>query len=154
MPKFDTRVQELRYRILKEVAIAYKNNQLKEKLLEIPKIIVPGPKPSMRCCIYKERAIVEERMSLILKAKEKNDSNVIKVIPIACDECPLGGYFIGDACRGCIAHRCEQSCPKKAIYFDENQRAHINKEMCINCGLCVTMMTCLTSPMFLKRSSK
>lgn len=136
MPKFDTRVQELRYRILKEVAIAYKNNQLKEKLLEIPKIIVPGPKPSMRCCIYKERAIVEERMSLILKAKEKNDSNVIKVIPIACDECPLGGYFIGDACRGCIAHRCEQSCPKKAIYFDENQRAHINKEMCINCGLC------------------
>ena len=28
MPKFDTRVQELRYRILKEVAIAYKNNQL------------------------------------------------------------------------------------------------------------------------------
>ena len=62
--------------------------------------------------------------------------NVIKVIDIACDECPLGGYSVTDACRGCIAHRCSEACPKKAINFTNNLTATINKDLCINCGLC------------------
>ena len=65
-----------------------------------------------------------------------DNTNVINVIPIACDECPLGGYHVTDECRGCIAHRCINACPKKCITFDEKLRAHINKELCINCGLC------------------
>ena len=96
MPKFDTRVQELRYRVLKEIAKHAYKGDLQESLLDIPKTIVPGPKPSMRCCIYKERAIVDERVSLILKAKSKGTSNVIKVISIACDECPIGGYAVSE----------------------------------------------------------
>lgn len=136
MPKFDTKVQELRYRILKEVAIGAFNENLNDIIMGIQKKIVPGPKPSMRCCIYKERAIVNERLDLILKASSKKTDNVIKVLQIACDECPLGGYTVTDACRGCIAHRCEQSCKKDAIYFDDDQRAHINKDKCVNCGLC------------------
>ena len=64
MLKFDTNVQELKYKVLKEVARASFNGDLLEKYNEIPKIIVPGPKPTMRCCIYKERAIVLERMKL------------------------------------------------------------------------------------------
>lgn len=136
MPKFDTRVQELRYRVLKETAKHAYKGDLQESLLDIPKTIVPGPKPSMRCCIYKERAIVDERVSLILKAKSKGTSNVIKVISIACDECPIGGYAVSDACRGCIAHRCSEACPRHAISFDQNLRASIDKTKCVNCGLC------------------
>ena len=83
MPKFDTRVQELRYRVLKEIAKHAYEGDLQESLLDIPKVIVPGPKPSMRCCIYKERAIVDERIALIIKAKSKSDKNVINVLPIA-----------------------------------------------------------------------
>ena len=41
----------------------------------------------MSCCIYKDRAIVAERIRIALGGN-KDDSNVIQVIDIACDECP------------------------------------------------------------------
>lgn len=51
--KFDTKVQDLKYRVLREVARqAWKGNLL-ESLTDIPKTIVPGREPTMRCCIYK-----------------------------------------------------------------------------------------------------
>lgn len=136
MPKFDTRVQELRYSVLKEIIHHLKQNDLNESFYDIPKAIVKGPKPSMRCCIYKERAIVEERVTIATKFKIHGNENVIHVIPIACDECPLGGYTVSDACRGCIAHRCHEACPKKCISFDDKLQAHIDKSVCVNCGLC------------------
>ena len=136
MPKFDTRVQELRYSILREIISHLQKEDLEESFYEIPKAIVKGPKPSMRCCIYKERAIVEERVTVATKFKIRGDENVIQVLPIACDECPLGGFTVSDACRGCIAHRCAEACPRKCISFDENLHAHIDKTRCVNCGLC------------------
>ncbi len=136
MPKFDTRVQELRYNVLKRVITHLDQGDLKESFYDIPKEVIPGPKPSMRCCIYKERAIIQERIKIAAFHNSKMDENVIKVIPIACDECPLGGYTVSDACRGCIAHRCSEACPKKCISFDENLRAHIDKSQCVNCGMC------------------
>ena len=133
---FDTSVQELKYKVLKEIAKSYFNGTLLEDFNEIPSKIVPGPKPTMRCCIYKERAIVLERMKVALGGNKEID-NVVEVIKIACDECPLGGYEVTNRCRGCIAHRCEKACHKNAISFDEvTHTAHINKELCINCGMC------------------
>ena len=117
MPKFDTRVQQLRYTVLKEIIRHIDRHDLEASLYDIPKTVVPGPKPSMRCCIYKERAIVEERVEIATRHSIKDDENIIKVIQIACDECPLGGYTVSDACRGCIAHRCSEACPKKCITF-------------------------------------
>ena len=136
MIKFDTRVQELKFLVLKEIAKSTYNNTLLEDYNEIPQRIIPGPKPRMRCCIYKERAIVLERMKLALGGN-KNIDNVIEVIKIACDECPLGGYEVTNRCRGCIAHRCAGACRKDAIVFDEkNHTASIDKSKCINCGMC------------------
>ncbi len=48
----------------------------------------------------------------------------------------MGGYTVTETCRGCIGHACKQACPKGAISIDANHRAHINKEKCVNCGLC------------------
>ncbi len=135
-PIFDTRVQELKHKVLKEIAKSYFNGTLLEDYNSIPNKIVPGPKPTMRCCIYKERAIVLERMKLALGGS-KEINNIVEVIKIACDECPLGGYEVTNRCRGCIAHRCQMACHKDAISFDEiTHTAHINKEKCINCGMC------------------
>jgi [FeFe] hydrogenase (group B1/B3) len=89
----------------------------------------------MRCCIYKERAILEERIKLAMGGNKANP-NVMEVIDIACDECPMGGYNVTDSCRGCIAHYCQGACKKNAIVYDENLKAHIDKTKCINCGLC------------------
>lgn len=132
--KFDTQVQILKYKVLKEVAKKAWNNEL-QNVLDIPNIIIPGNKPTMRCCVYKERAILGERVKLAMGG-DKNNPNVIDVISIACDDCPAGGYQVSNACRGCLAHRCQNVCPRNAIYFDEYQHAHIDKTKCVECGMC------------------
>ena len=133
--KFDTEVQHLKYRVLKEVAKHAFDGTLMDGMYEIPKTIVPGKEATMRCCVYKERAIVEERIKIAMGG-DKENPNVIEVIDIACDECPVGGHVVTDSCRGCIAHRCEAVCPRGAISFDANKRAHIDKSKCIECGMC------------------
>lgn len=135
MRKFDTKVQHLKYKVLKEVARLAWNDTLLENLMDIPQMIIPGKTPTMRCCVYKERAIVAERVKLAMGGN-KDNPNVIEVIEIACDECPMGGYEVTNACRGCLAHRCEDACKFGAIYFDQNHVTHIDKTKCRECGAC------------------
>lgn len=135
MRKFDTKVQHLKYKVLREVAREEWKGTLLEKITDIPKRIVPGSEPTMRCCVYKERAILSERIKLAIGGNRLN-SNVIEVIDIACDECPVGGYEVTEACRGCLAHRCEDVCKRGAITFDNHQKAHIDKTKCVECGQC------------------
>ena len=133
--KFDTKVQYLKYKVLREVARHAWNDTLLDNILEIPKTIVPGNTPTMRCCVYKERAILGERVKLAMGG-DKTNPNVIEVIETACDECPMGGYEVTNACRGCLAHRCMDACRFGAISFDSNHVAHIDKNLCKECGAC------------------
>ncbi|MBQ7838693.1 MAG: 4Fe-4S dicluster domain-containing protein [Clostridia bacterium] len=135
MRKFDTKVQYLKYKVLREVARLSWNDTLYDNILDIPKNLVPGNEPTMRCCVYKERAILAERVKIAMGG-DKLNPNVIEVIDIACDECPVGGYEVTNACRGCLAHRCEDVCKKGAITFDNNHVAHIDKSKCVECGAC------------------
>ena len=96
--KFDTRVQHLKYKVLREVARAEWEGQLAERIPSIPKEIIPGKVPTMRCCVYKERAILTERIRLACGG-DKENPNVIEVLDIACDECPAGGYVLTESCR-------------------------------------------------------
>ena len=133
--KFDTKVQHLKYKVLREVAREAWNDTLLENLLNIPQKIIPGNTPTMRCCVYKERAIVGDRVKLAMGGNTDNP-NVIEVIDIACDDCPMGGYEVTNACRGCLAHRCEDVCRRQAITFDAQHVAHIDKTKCVDCGSC------------------
>lgn len=135
MKKFDTKVQHLKYKVLREVAKQAWQGTLLDNLIDIPKIIVPGNQPTMRCCVYKERAILGERVKIAMGG-DKENPNVIEVIEIACDECPVGGYEVTNACRGCLAHRCEDACKFGAITFDNNHTAQIDKSKCKECGAC------------------
>ena len=135
MRKFDTKVQYLKYKVLREVARHAWNDTLLEKIMDIPVQIIPGNEPTMRCCVYKERAILGERVKLAIGG-DKNNPNIIEVIEIACDECPVGGFEVTNACRGCLAHRCEDVCKFGAISFDHNHVAHIDKTKCKECGAC------------------
>lgn len=135
MRKFDTKVQHLKYKVLREVARLAWNDSLLDNIMDIPKTLVPGNQPTMRCCVYKERAILGERVKIAMGG-DKNNPNVIEVIEIACDECPVGGYEVTNACRGCLAHRCEDVCKRGAISFDHNHVAHIDKSKCVECGAC------------------
>ena len=133
--KFDTKVQYLKYKVLREVARQAWDDTLLENVLDIPQIIVPGKTPTMRCCVYKERAILAERVKIAMGVGRMK-KNVIEVIDIACDECPAAGFEVTDSCRGCLAHRCEDVCRKGAISFDHNHVAHIDKSKCVECGQC------------------
>lgn len=135
MRKFDTKVQYLKYKVLREVARHAWDDTLLENITEIPKEIAPGPEPTMRCCIYKERAILNERIKFAM-SNDKDRHHVVEVIEIACDECPVGGYEVTNACRGCLAHRCGDACKKDAITYDSNHVAHIDKSKCVECGAC------------------
>ena len=135
MRKFDTKVQYLKYKVLREVAREAWADRLPETAIDIPKTIVPGKVPTMRCCVYKERAILAERVKIAMGG-DKENPNVIEVIDIACDECPMGGYEVTNSCRGCLAHRCEDVCRFGAITFDHNHVAHIDKTKCKECGCC------------------
>ncbi|HIU34966.1 MAG TPA: 4Fe-4S dicluster domain-containing protein [Candidatus Pullichristensenella excrementigallinarum] len=135
---FDTNVQKLKYEVLREVARHAFEDRLQDCYLDIPKTIAPGPEPTMRCCIYKERAIAAERVKLAMGGDKKNP-NIVEVIDIACDECPVSCYQVTDSCRGCIAHRCEAACPRGAVSFDKSQKAHIDPNKCIECGRCASV---------------
>jgi len=133
--KFDTKVQYLKYKVLREVARQAWKDTLLENMVDIPKTIAPGKEPTMRCCVYKERAILAERVKMAMGGHADNP-NIIEVIDIACDECPAAGYEVTDSCRGCLAHRCEDVCRRGAISFDHNHVAHIDKTKCVECGQC------------------
>ncbi|MDE7406526.1 MAG: monomeric [FeFe] hydrogenase [Clostridiales bacterium] len=131
---FDTTVQKLKYEVIKELIIAYDKGLDNGIFHDIPIKIMPGPHASLRCCVYKERAILQERLKLAMGG-DKDNPNVVEVIDIACDECPVDGIFVTPACRGCISHRCIEACPKNAISI-EDKHAVVDKSKCIECGKC------------------
>ncbi|MBQ8971820.1 MAG: 4Fe-4S dicluster domain-containing protein [Clostridia bacterium] len=136
MALFDTDVQELKNKVLREVAeLAFDDALTPRNALNIPEKIIPdGSQPTMRCCIYKERAILNQRVKLAMGGNPE-DPNVVEVLPIACDECPVEGIMVTQACRGCIAHRCQNACPKDAITI-VNHHASIDRDKCVECGRC------------------
>jgi len=135
MREFETSVQELKDDVLRSVARLAWEDRLQTGILDIPEEIIPGPEAKMRCCIYKERAIIGERVKVALGG-DKTNPNMVEVLNIACDECPVSEITVGPACRGCIATRCVRACPKDAIHI-ENHRAVIDHSKCILCGKCL-----------------
>ena len=135
MQKFETTVQELKNEVLKEVAQLTWEDRLTEGILDIPKNVIPGPEARMRCCIYKERAVVNDRVKMAMGG-DKAYPAIMEVMKVACDECPVTQIEVGPACRGCIATRCLHACPKGAISI-VNHRSTIDHTKCIMCGKCV-----------------
>lgn len=136
MHKFETKIQELKTSVLTEVARLTWEDRLQTGILDIPQKIIPGPNATLRCCIYKEQAIINSRVKLAMGG-DKTNPCVVEVLPIACDECPVTEITVGDSCRGCLATRCVNSCPKDAITI-VNHRAQIDHNKCITCGKCVS----------------
>ena len=135
MRQYETHVQELKNQVLQAVAELAWEDKLQTGILDIPEKIIPGPKPSTRCCIYKERAIIGSRIKLAMGG-DKGDPGVVEVLSIACDECPVSEIAVSAACRGCLATRCVQTCPRDAITII-NHRAQIDHSKCIMCGKCL-----------------
>lgn len=137
MHQFETKIQELKTSVLTEVARLTWDDKLQNgtAILDIPEKIIPGPTATLRCCIYKERAIINSRVKLAMGGDRSNPC-LVEVLPIACDECPVTEITVGPSCRGCLATRCLHSCPKDAISI-VNHHAQIDHDKCISCGRCM-----------------
>ena len=91
--KFESNVQFTKYLVNREITERFINGTLDSSLDSLENIaekLVPGPKPTTRCCIYKERHIIKERAKNAIEPLKGN--NVINILPDACDECPVNRF--------------------------------------------------------------
>ncbi|MEG6616149.1 monomeric [FeFe] hydrogenase [Peptococcaceae bacterium 1198_IL3148] len=128
----------LRRNVLTKVAqwlLNHEGNQLTEQAIkELVVEIIPAGPARYRCCIFKERAIAEDRIRIAMGAGSDEDY-LVTVIPEACNGCSLNKFIVTDACQNCVAHPCRNSCPKKAISVVQT-RAYIDNNSCVECGIC------------------
>ena len=145
-----TVITNIRRKVLTMVSkMAYDGN-LPDHVYDVLQIVNENT-PRTRCCVHKERAVLKERICVALGVNEDMNiidaankattepvdrtQHVIAVLPEACSACPVNKYMITDVCRRCLTHRCMNGCPKKAISVYQG-RAHIDYDMCIECGNC------------------
>ncbi len=145
-----TAVAQLRRMVLEHLSRYTWNDVLIDHVYDILQE-VRDDTPRYRCCVYKERAVLKNRIDMALgqdchdniieaskktlSEPERKDLPLIDVLPAACDQCPIDAYYVTDICRHCIAHKCMNNCPKKAISLVQN-RAFIDRNKCIECGRC------------------
>jgi hypothetical protein len=80
----DENVIKIKHDVLYEVAKLAFADELEEKRDGIAQSLIPGPTPQFRCCIYKEREIIRQRVRL---AEGKapgmhDDGNIVQVISL------------------------------------------------------------------------
>ena len=135
----DKGIRDLKHDIATEVCkLAWEGKLNEEERERIVYEVSPGPKPEYRCCVYKERAIVRERIRLAigLNADATSETtNVVQVIRPACDDCPTSTYSVTNNCRFCRGRACINSCRFGAISRGE-QRMQIDPTKCKECGMC------------------
>ena len=133
----DATILRFKHKILREVAKLAWDGKLDEERDLLPYRLIPGPKASYRCCIYKEREIVRQRIRLAEGKcpSDRDTTNVVQVINAACEECPIASYTVTDNCRKCMGKACQNSCHFGAITM-EATRAHIDPDKCRECGMC------------------
>ncbi len=137
----DRTTSNITKRIFREVAKLAWNGELEEKVELLPETIIPGPLPQFRCCIYREREIIRQRVRLVrgLSPAANDTKNIVHVIPAACDDCAISSYTVTDNCHGCLGHACFESCRFQAVSIVRERgriRAHIDPQKCRECGMC------------------
>ena len=133
----DASILEVKHNVLLEVARLAWEGKLEQERDELPYRMIPGPRAQFRCCIYKEREIIRQRVRLAEgRCPSGQDSpNVVQVIGAACEECPIASYIVTDNCRKCMGKACQNSCNFGAITVGE-RRAYIDPNKCKECGKC------------------
>lgn len=146
----------IRRQVFAKIAkMAYEGADL-EELEKASFEILPGEVATYRDSIFRERAIVEERLRLTMGLNARKpteyyrvtdgisevdvDENrfiepLINVITFACEACPEKAFYVTDNCRKCLAHPCTNVCPTNAVSIGK-KRAIIDQEKCIKCGRC------------------
>ena len=117
----DEALLKIKYNVLRTVSRLAFEGRLEEERDNIPFKLIPGPKAQFRCCVYKEREIIRQRVRLAEgKAPgAEDDGNVIQVISSACEDCPISSYTVTENCQNCLGKACVNACKFGAIEREE-----------------------------------
>lgn len=157
---YNNNVMFIRYNLLTELVKLWKENTLEEKIDHMLIERYPRKRQAKgRCCVYKERAVMKYKTmamlgfdmsdehdetdnlrSYVRRMQERTlpdaERGILSVMDEACSSCVKKNYEITDLCRGCVARPCYTNCPREAISYDNDGKAHIDHQKCISCGKC------------------
>ncbi len=137
----DSSFINFRHKVIEEVCkLAWDKKLNKENMEKLVYDMTSDNKPKFRCCIYKEREVLRQRINLAAGNNQdgKKDNAVVQVIDAACMECPISSYSITDNCRFCMGRPCLSACSFDAISKGE-VRMHIDHKKCKECGKCASV---------------
>lgn len=147
----------LKKEVLVRLVEAFFSDNFEEKTRLIPYDMRPkGSDVPFRCCIYKERAILRDRviadlgfpieddneetlLSEYAKESLKRDSfdnKVLTVIGAACKGCVPNRMYVTNLCQGCVARSCVNACKFGAVSIVDG-KSHIDSSKCKNCKMCM-----------------
>lgn len=149
--------ENLKREILVRVIEAFMEKDFEEKIRLIPYEMRPkGCEVPYRCCVYKERAIIKDRVIAGLGISIENDDektllsdyakqalerkmpdkNLLTVLEAACKGCVPNRVFVTNLCQGCVARPCVNACKFKAISIVKGKSV-IDGAKCKGCMQCV-----------------
>lgn len=100
----DATILNIKHEVLYEVAKLAFAGTLEERKEELPFEMIPGPKARFRCCVYKEREVIRQRIALAEGKPPlgKQSDNIVQVIDAACEDCPISRFVVTDNCQKCM----------------------------------------------------
>lgn len=134
----NARLGNIKHEVLYSVAKAAFAGNLEMMRDQIPYNMIQGPQARFRCCIYKEREIIRQRVRLaegLSPQANKDNKNIVQVINSACEGCPITRFTVTDNCQKCVSKRCQEACNFGAVSMTKD-RAYIDPERCKECGKC------------------
>ena len=141
MAMFTSDSRQFKFDVLTEICRqSFEGELVEDKVQAMAKNLVSLDSPRYRCCVYKEREILRQRVRLSLghmasDSAEFNPQQIVQVIDAACDGCTIHKITVTDNCRKCMAKSCLSSCRFGAISLGTN-RTQIDYSKCKECGAC------------------
>lgn len=138
MLRESSNIGNIKHEVLYEVAKLAFQGELDEKKESLPFEMLPGPLANFRCCVYKEREIIRQRIRLAEgKSASANldNQNIVQVLTSACEGCPITRFVVTDNCQKCISKKCQGACNFGAVSMLRD-RACIDPALCKECGKC------------------
>jgi [FeFe] hydrogenase (group B1/B3) len=147
----------LKKEVLERIIRAFFSDNFEESTRRIPLDMRPKRYEILyRCCIYKERAILRDRVIAGLgfsienadefvdlftyakKALEREhiDDKPLTLIETACQGCVPNRIYVTDVCQGCVARSCKTACKFGAVSIVTG-KSKIDPAKCRNCKMCI-----------------